>query len=436
MLCKTFALLLQVILVVIVPLGGAQSDKEHIASAIAASLVEAVEKTEAIGRAGQVARAFVRQRLLMAIAPEAFGPPAHRARVLANHGSLALQCAGDTFCTYSNAMRLLREAADAAEAGEDGARDGVGLAARAKPAQLDGQRIVGWPWPYFARNREHTLLANALAHGRQAPEAARVLQTAMRRLPGVASQERALSTLDLALFARLEELYDLALQHAGGVHKVEGNVYTHHQEGRLTPLGIAKLRSLQVEARRHTQVLEVGFNAGHSLATMLHGNRSRVQRVLAFDLNEHRYVMPCLARLRSWHEQRGVRIGFVAGNSTVTLPQVAQDHPELRSAFTLLHIDGGHAFAVALADIQNARSFAAPGATLIIDDCFAARNATCLGGAVAAAIQQRVIEIVAPPDPLVDHVFAQYIREQEPATAPASSTASMDMRSAHDGTVF
>ena len=113
-----FALLVWIVFSIISLTGAkVKADKDRVSSAIAASLIEAIEKTEAIGWAGHVSRAFVRQRLLMAIAPEAFGSPAHRARLLANHGSLALQCAGDAFCTYANAVRLLREAADAAEAG-------------------------------------------------------------------------------------------------------------------------------------------------------------------------------------------------------------------------------------------------------------------------------------------------------------------------------
>ena len=52
---------------------------------------------------------------------------------------------------------------------------------------------------------------------------------------------------------------------------------------------------------------------------------------------------------------------------------------------------------------------------------------------MAAAIQDRVIELISSPDPSVDHVFARYIHEQELAAA----TASMEMRNtrAHDITV-
>ncbi|CAJ1396074.1 unnamed protein product [Effrenium voratum] len=106
-------------------------------------------------------------------------------------------------------------------------------------------------------------------------------------------------------------------------------------------------------------ILEVGFNAGHSVCLMLLANASA--KVVAFDLCEHRYTKPCVEVLRRFF---GPRLELVEGSSTNTLPEYRQR----KLGFDLFHIDGGHQYHQALADLRNCRALARGEALLVLDD--------------------------------------------------------------------
>jgi len=91
-----------------------------------------------------------------------------------------------------------------------------------------------------------------------------------------------------------------------------------------------------------------------------------------FDLWEHEYA----ARAEAWLKgpdaaALGVRDGagrlsIHKGDSRATVRAFAGAHPDVKC--DLLSVDGGHEHDIAVADIANMASLAAPGAVLVIDD--------------------------------------------------------------------
>ena len=123
-------------------------------------------------------------------------------------------------------------------------------------------------------------------------------------------------------------------------------------------------------------ICEIGFNAGHSAYTWLRAAGPRLRRLVHFDLGEHAYVAPHHESLRAAFP--GVEMELVLGSSVETVPAFAAARPEVRC--DLLAVDGGHFGEVPLADLQNMRALAAPGAWVLMDDI----NAACPGGFCAA----------------------------------------------------
>ena len=99
-----------------------------------------------------------------------------------------------------------------------------------------------------------------------------------------------------------------------------------------------------------------------------------------------------------------IHINFIKGNSTKTIPNTT-----VEQTYDLIHIDGGHSFDVAYADIKNCKKFAHKSTLLIIDDCSYNRKNSCLSGAVNKAIKNKIIYLICCKQSKGNHVFAHYI---------------------------
>lgn len=115
-------------------------------------------------------------------------------------------------------------------------------------------------------------------------------------------------------------------------------------------------------AKKAKNILEIGFNAGHSTALMLLANPT--SRIMHFDLREHAYGERCYEFLKSVFGAERF-IDFVAGDSRVTVPSCINSCP---TRFDLIHIDGGHTDIVAYSDIVHCQKYAAPDNYVIVDD--------------------------------------------------------------------
>jgi hypothetical protein len=106
------------------------------------------------------------------------------------------------------------------------------------------------------------------------------------------------------------------------------------------------------------RILEIGFNAGHSAELFLQAN-SEV-KVVSFDLGEHAYGKAAKEYIDMKFPGRHE---IIWGDSTKTVPAY-QGEP-----FDLIFIDGGHTYAIALADLRNCAAFAKKdGTTMVVLD--------------------------------------------------------------------
>lgn len=144
---------------------------------------------------------------------------------------------------------------------------------------------------------------------------------------------------------------------------VEGSLFFFgNQDMQYNDTFIHKQINLYNLAKKAKNILEIGFNAGHSTALMLLANPT--SKIMHFDLREHAYGERCYEFLKSvFGKERFIE--FVAGDSRVTVPSHID---KCTTRFDLLHIDGGHTDLVAYSDITHTQKYAAPQNYVIVDD--------------------------------------------------------------------
>lgn len=139
----------------------------------------------------------------------------------------------------------------------------------------------------------------------------------------------------------------------------EGNVYTNHQS--LIPLKNEQcfkqinLWNLGAEAEN---IMEIGFNAGHSAVIML-TNKGKQKTITFYDINHHKYTQPCYEFVKSKFPH--IKFEAIWGDSLITLPLA-------HGQYDLIHLDGGHRLEHITNDIVNSLRLLKAGGTLIVDD--------------------------------------------------------------------
>jgi hypothetical protein len=128
---------------------------------------------------------------------------------------------------------------------------------------------------------------------------------------------------------------------------VEGNCF--HQDGNIDN----NLDSLIYKQMNHfslgrisRDILEIGFNAGHSSLLYLLSNP--YTKIDVFDLCYHSYTIPCLEYLQKEFPNR---ITLHIGNSNYSVQEYHKNNPTKK--FDLIHIDGGHDKNIANRDFFN-----------------------------------------------------------------------------------
>jgi len=105
-------------------------------------------------------------------------------------------------------------------------------------------------------------------------------------------------------------------------------------------------------------ILEIGFNAGHSANLFLNTNTKC--NVLSFDIGEHDYVKIGKKYIDNKYPDRHI---LISGDSTKTIPKY-----EMNIKYDLIFIDGGHSYDVAKSDLLNCKRFAHKDTIVIMDD--------------------------------------------------------------------
>ena len=160
---------------------------------------------------------------------------------------------------------------------------------------------------------------------------------------------------------------------------LEGNVfYEHHcQDFNIHNEFQNKRYNLFYHGKLALDILEIGFNAGHSALLYLIANP--YSKIHFFDLGEHKYSRACFDYLNSKFPGR---LSVVWGDSTITMPQTPD------RLYDFIHIDGGHTRIVAESDFYNCKSLAKKNALVMIDDY----NGNCLHTFCNQLIKYRKIQ--------------------------------------------
>jgi mannosyltransferase OCH1-like enzyme len=143
--------------------------------------------------------------------------------------------------------------------------------------------------------------------------------------------------------------------------KLEGNIfYEHDSFGEYTICSDfeSKRYNLFYYGRHAYNILEIGFNGGHSTFLYLIANpHSKIQ---LFDLGEHSYSRMCFNYL---NETFPDRLSIIWGDSTKTVESF-----RTHIKYDFIHIDGGHTRYIAETDFYNCKELADEDSLIMIDD--------------------------------------------------------------------
>jgi len=143
---------------------------------------------------------------------------------------------------------------------------------------------------------------------------------------------------------------------------LEGNCFYYHQTLQLSPELQSKQRNLLKSSINKQEIMEIGFNAGHSLLLFL--LNAPTAKYTVFDICEHSYVKPCFEYLKTAFPD--AKLTLIAGDSTITVPNYIKENPN--ALFDLVHVDGGHLETVARSDMAAAIQLCATNGIIILDD--------------------------------------------------------------------
>jgi len=108
-------------------------------------------------------------------------------------------------------------------------------------------------------------------------------------------------------------------------------------------------------------VMEIGFNAGHSAQIFLHNNKYLT--LTSFDLGCHDYVTTAKEYIDATYPNRH---NLILGDSRTTIPIYLENNKDTK--FDVIFIDGGHDYEIANADMENCSFLAHTDTIVILDD--------------------------------------------------------------------
>ena len=208
----------------------------------------------------------------------------------------------------------------------------------------------------------------------------------------------------------LDKLHEIV---ANTGEPLEGNCFYLHQTLNTDARLVNKQRNIYSLARVSQQILEIGFNAGHSSLIMLLANPQA--EITAFDICWHKYTQLCFDYLAEVFPRR---IKLIPGSSTETIPLYYQQHPQHK--FDLLHIDGSHEKEIANSDFHNCMQLAKHKSYVIWDDV----QSTILKGLWDEYVKLGYVQPVAGmlETYLYQHIVGQYLIPPQPVETTATKT--------------
>lgn len=110
-----------------------------------------------------------------------------------------------------------------------------------------------------------------------------------------------------------------------------------------------------------TNVMEIGFNAGHSAETFLSSNKNI--KLVSFDIGYHHYVKLGKEFIDNNYPNRHE---LILGNSLDSIPEYINKNNN--KTFDLIFIDGGHDYNTAKKDLLNCKKLSHKNTIVIMDD--------------------------------------------------------------------
>lgn len=118
---------------------------------------------------------------------------------------------------------------------------------------------------------------------------------------------------------------------------------------------------IEITNKKNINILEIGFNAGHSSEILLQHNLNLI--ITSFDLGEHNY---CLSGKEYIDIVYSNRHTLILGDSYLTLPKYLNDNKN--NKFDVIFIDGSYDYITVLSDLNNCFFLSHKETIIIIDN--------------------------------------------------------------------
>ena len=145
--------------------------------------------------------------------------------------------------------------------------------------------------------------------------------------------------------------------------EIMGNIFFARRDARkkifLNEHLSRKRRSLVLASFNSKNIMEIGFNAGHSALLLLTANPH--VKLTCIDICDHKYTVPCYEFLKSIF---GDRINLIKSTSVLAFPLLSSTNIDM----DLYIIDGSHAVEIAEVDLYNVIQYGKKGSIICFDD--------------------------------------------------------------------